>query len=385
MKILSLILLFVCTTLPGQYIVKHNGLPVKVPGGSGSVQHSAKNTNPPPVQDTWTVYWSENFDDNDLGQYDSIPQYADFPTMWDKGNSWETDSHDSVYIEWEKYTETDSSKCMMVYYFEGNKGTYPDTTCNNWQGAPPNFPVDGSGETFAFYVTDSVDTGYESDPIGIAGNIKWSDFGEFRQGGKSFFTIRLGDEFTYAGGQRDSCDGFSHLLTFDNISGSDSCWCVCSFIYYQYEPYHWESVYATTFPWNEIDGVEGDSAIITRGEWHNIFVYLQPNTFDEYGDANADGIITGWMDGKMYFRKSDVMFIHGAFEHQNGYAAEWYDSEAAFFYGGCNTGHVTQQDNCWWFDDYHLGRPSGPNFPEGDTVDRNYEIAFPELNMKTPD
>jgi hypothetical protein len=333
-------------------------------------------------QDTFIDYFYQDFESSPLGRYDSASEVHDWPmgiAPW--ANSWKTNSHDSLNIEYVADNGgSDNSKTVLVTCFKGNKGTSPDTTCNNWVGAPLNLWSWGSGERFTFQVGELVEPEYATGPIGYGFNAKLS-VDNFAQGGKFGFTLLMGTEHGEGACAPDSTEGFSHILMWSGPKPETNYKSlIVSYVYHQIPPYDGcqgpGMNYAESYEWEEIDSVKGDQAIIPVDEWFNVFVLLTPNTFTD-GKANSDGMIQGWLNGKMYFRKRGIMFIHEAYEEKHGEKATWAQAEFATFFGGCNTGHIATSDEYFWYDDYHLGRPEGPNFPEHGPVDKNHVVNFP--------
>ena len=333
-------------------------------------------------QDLFIDYFSQDFDLTPLGTYDSASQVHDWPmgvAPW--ADSWKTNNHDSVNIEYVADNGgTDSSRAVLVTYFKGNKGSYPDTTCNNLAGAPLNLWSWGSGERFTFHVGDLVDPDRATGAIGYGFNARIS-VDNYAQGGKFGFTLLMGKDHGIGACAPDSTEGFSHLLMWSRPTSETGYKpVIVSYVFHQIPPYDGcggpGRDYAETYTWDEIDNVKGDRAIIPKDQWFSVFVLLTPNTFTD-GKANSDGMIQGWMNGKMYFRKTGLMFIHEAYEVKHGEKATWAQAEFATFFGGCNTGHMSTSDEYFWYDDYHLGWPDGPYFPENGPVDPAHLVNFP--------
>jgi hypothetical protein len=332
-------------------------------------------------QDTFISYFSQDFESSSTGRYDSASQVNDWPmgiAPW--ADSWKTESEDSLTIGYVACgEENDSSKAVLVTYFRGNKGTTPDSTCNNWIGAPLNLWCWGSGERFTFTIENLVDAEYASGPIGYGFNAKLS-VDDYAKGGKFGFTILMGKDHGEGACAPDSTEGFSHILMWSEPKSENGYEpVIVSYVYQQVSPYDGCDGpgldYAEFYKWDEIDSVKSDAAVIPGNEWFSVFVLLTPNTFAD-GKANSDGMIQGWMNGRMFFRKRGIMFIHEGYEQDHGEKATWCQAEFATFFGGCNTNHLSTSDEYFWYDDYHLGRPDGPHFPEQDTVDRNFVIDF---------
>jgi hypothetical protein len=332
-------------------------------------------------QDSFVTYFSQDFENSPAGRYDSASQVNDWPmgiAPW--ADSWKTNSEDSLNIEYVALNEgTDSSEAVLVTYFRGNKGTAPDSTCNNWEGAPPNVYCWGSGERFTFNVEDLVDPDQAKGTVGYGFNVRMA-VDDYAQGGKFGFTLLMGKDHGAGACAPDSTEGFSHILMWSQPKAETGYVpAIVSYVYHQVPPYNGcdgpGPVYARFYIWDEIDSVKGDPAIIPYDEWFNVFVLLTPNSFTN-GKANNDGIIQGWMNGKMYLRKKGIMFIHEGYQQEHGEPATWSQAEFATFFGGCNTGHLSTDDEFFWYDDYHLGKPAGPHFPDRDTVDRNFVIDF---------
>ena len=387
-RLIYIVFMFAWITTSGQYVATYNGQIVKLPGGGVFRHHTNPNPNPDPPPGPYSgsvnYYLYNDFEDVALGEYDSLDMNVDWGTTW--VNTYKTDAHDSTYIEYfPNNSGTESSNVWTVWYFDNNKGTYPDMTCNTGELAIiyPNFHVDGSGVTFEFPLNDSIDPGKESDDIWYF-FMAYIDIDDYRMGGKFGFTCLFGSHHATEGATApDSTEGFSHIFMWtDPNDPEDAVSLVKSYMFYQISPYGGGG-YAQSHPWCSIDGVTGDSAIIPKGEWFSIAVHFIPNTFTG-SVANSDGVVEGFMNGKMYFRKSNIMMIHGAYEIAWGSEAEWYIGEAATFFGGCNTGHVSVDDEIFRYDNIGYGEFTGENFPDGDTVSRSLQMNMEWMYQEAP-
>ena len=364
-------ILFIMLYMPlsGQYTGRDNGKTVVLNGSTIKAQFDNIPTSPaayvPPDPDDYTVYpyITKDFESASIGEYDSAAIYDDWGSNW--ADSYKTDSYDSTYIE-----VKDGSQVYMVAYFDNNVGTSPGWTSS----AEPEWS-EGSGNLFAFPVEDSIP---EANKLGdlwwswnsyIKPGIFWA------KGGKTGFTLRYGDDQGVGHSSPDSTEGGS-CITMWEWTDTPGANYISSYLYYQIAPYE-GGEYAQPNMWDDIDGNQSaDTAVFPVGEWFNMTLHIQMNSFTGGGAAIADGFLEGWLNGVMRLRKSNIILINGA-----GYAAMsspgFYDAEFAEFFGGDANSNRSTGDEIFWYDDYHLFDVTGDDFPEGDTTSRTVVLTWP--------
>lgn len=368
MNRLIFILLIIPSLLQAQYTVKYKGDVVKYKGNTARHDTTMNRGGQEDLDLEVDVYILRDFESTSIGLYDSADIYDHWGSQF--ANSYKTDSHDSIYVE-----DQSGNHVIGVEYFADNKGSYPDSTCDD-----PGSKIwsQGSGEHFEYPIKDSIYESRRTDDLWysfegyVKSGIDWVVTGKFG-------TTALMGQYHGVASAPDSTEGFSHLLVWDEPA-VDQLAKINSYVYYQKAPYDGGG-YGDTWAWNKIepDASTGDSAIIPTDEWFTVIVHMQPNTFTA-GEANSDGFIEGWLNGKMYFRKMNLMFINGAYERNRGVEAEWWSGEFATFYGGCNYWHLSTGDETFKYDNFRFfevqQQGGGNYFPEGDTTDRSLTIDF---------
>ncbi len=190
-------------------------------------------------EDSFISYFSQDFENSLPGRYDSASQVHDWPmgiAPW--ADSWKTNSEDSLSIGSSVDGDgSNNTKAVLVTYFRGNKGTAPDSTCNNWEGAPLNLWSWGSGERFTFNVENLVDPEYSTGTIGYGFNAKFS-VDDYAKGGKFGFTLLMGKEHGEGACAPDSTEGFSHILMWSQPKPeTKNAPVIVSYVYHQVYPY----------------------------------------------------------------------------------------------------------------------------------------------------
>jgi hypothetical protein len=289
--------------------------------------------NPYPAE--MDLYFSQDYDDNTLGDYlrsEWIDDWNPNPVWRDSEDACNSGNADTVRI----VDDGTDTVCAVTISADVVR-----TTCNfadDYSTSPPTKVWNlGGGEYFtSWFITDQAN---ELSEIYYSFNIKWDATMDWKKGGK---IMSIGGGPTDDQGSTKPLveDGFSCLLMWKENG---------QLVWYIYHQDNTDVRYADTWFWTHYS--TGVNYTFPKDTWVNVTIRVVNNTLTN-GVANSDGFLEGWIDGVFWNRADrDGAGIEFTSYLNDGRGIN--RTEFAHFRGGGSTGYMGDIDCTTHFDDHN--------------------------------